>query len=541
MNGPGDRRPAPGRSDPPRSAAPGPLSKSALPRRVFPLLAALSIALPLLAQLDPAERPEFKRGQELSRTLCVACHLYPEPDLHDAATWRTWVEPLMHRNVGLAELDPKRSPQEKEALEQWRAVWEDFYYVAAPARALPQAPRAPIRRELKQFTVEDPRYRRGISYATMLQIDPATRQIYVGNALTRSLDVLDAHGRGLATTRLDTTLTHLIPTRDGWLGTQIGMVVPDDRPLGRLTRFTRTGLRFEVQGDVLTDLVRPIECAVGDLDGDQRPDLVLCNYGNRTGVSGQLAWYANRGGTNYLEQVLLDRPGATRCFVLDYNRDGRLDLIALMAQAREGVFLFRNDGHGDFTELPLVTQPPAWGYAGLELIDFNHDGHLDLVTANGDLGDFECPPKRYHGVRLYLNDGQFKFHEAFCYPLHGAYKTVSADFDGDGDLDLAAISFFPDYDHSPEESFVFLENRGNLQFDAWTFPDCERGRWLTMAAGDLDGDGDLDLALGSALRTPFRAPDALKARWDKEGPSLLILRNQFKHDSKATAPRTPPP
>jgi hypothetical protein len=311
------------------------------------------------------------------------------------------------------------------------------------------------------------------------------------------------------------------------------MVVPDDRPLGRVTLFTRPGARFVPVRDVLTGLVRPIESAAGDLNGDGRPDLVVCSYGNLTGVSGMLAWYENLGNSKYEEHVLLDKPGPTRCFLVDYNRDGRLDVLALVAQAKEGVYLYRNDGNGEFTELRLVKAPPAWGCAGLELVDFNRDGHLDLVTANGDMGDFDCPPKRYHGIRIYLNDGNWNFKEAFFYPLNGAYETATVDFDQDGDLDLAAISFFPDYDRSPEESFVYLENHGNMTFAAWTFPDCERGRWLTMDAGDLDGDGDCDIALGSAFKTPFRTTNELQERWTKEGPSLLILRNNLRSSRQA--------
>src|SRR5258708_13061068 len=98
---------------------------------------------------------------------------------------------------------------------------------------------------------------------------------------------------------------------------------------------------------------------------------------------------------------------------------------------------------------------------------------------------------------------------------------------GTGRLDMAAISFFPDYEKSPEESFVFLENQGGMKFTPHTIPESFRGRWLTMDAADLDGDGDLDIVLGGAYKTPFRATGALIDRWQKEGPSVLILRNQL--------------
>ncbi len=498
------------------------------------ILAIATAIFPTQAQVDPKTTPEYQRGQEQSHVLCISCHVYPEPDLHDVVTWRKQVYPLMYKNARIAGIDVNGSSADKAALEQWRLIW-DYYYLAAPTNALPQGPRARIQRELKGFTVEDPKYRRGLGYATMLRIDPATRQIYVGNALTRSLDVLDQNGKGLASLKLDSTLTHLLREPNGdWLGTQIGMVVPDDRPLGRLTRLTRTGLPFQVGTDVLTNLVRPIESAVGDLTGDGRPDLVVCSYGNLTGVSGKLAWYKNHGDGHYEEHILLDRPGATRCQLFDYNHDGRLDIIALMAQAREGVSLFRNDGGGEFTEIHLLTQPPAWGFVSLQVTDFNGDGHPDLLLGNGDLGDFECPPKRYHGIRIYLNDGHWKFREAFFYPQNGTYQAIAADFDNDSDLDIAAISFFPDYARSPEESFVYLANQGNLEFSAWTFPECERGRWITMDVGDLDGDQDPDIVLGAAYKVPFRTTDELQERWKREGPSLLILRNQ--HRSPAAAP-----
>jgi len=167
--------------------------------------------------------------------------------------------------------------------------------------------------------------------------------------------------------------------------------------------------------------------------------------------------------------------------------------------------------------------PPLMLKHGITQIDGLWNWHQEVTQGS---------IKRKNGT-IYLLDRMripvmyWNFKEAFFYPLNGAYKCIAADFDGDGDLDIAAISFFPDYDKSPEESFVFLENQGGLQFRAHTFPDCYRGRWLTMDAGDLDGDGDLDIVLGGAYKTPFRATERLLERWQKEGPSLLILRNQL--------------
>jgi len=307
--------------------------------------------------------------------------------------------------------------------------------------------------DLDLFKVEDPRYAPHSCYATLVHIDSQAQQLYIGNALTKSLDVLDSKGQLLASTPVDSTLVHLLKRPDGWLGTQIGMVPPSSLPLGLVTLYDKKQSRFEKRCDLITGLVRPVHTAVAELDEPGCEDLIVSSFGN---IDGKLAWYAPRAPGQYVENVLMERPGSLVSRVIDRNHDGRPDIIVLAAQAREGVFLFLNKGNGQFDEKPLIQQPPVWGYVYFELADFNGDGYPDILTANGDLGDFVCPPKKYHGIRIYLNDGNWNFKESWFYPLNGAFKCVAADFDGDGDLDIAAISFFPDYDKSPEESFVYL-------------------------------------------------------------------------------------
>src|SRR5690606_36326130 len=99
----------------------------------------------------------------------------------------------------------------------------------------------------------------------------------------------------------------------------------------------------------------------------------------------------------------------------------------------------------------------------------------------------------------------------------------------DGDLDIASICFFPDYVDHPQESFIYLENTGHLQFIPQSFPQACKGRWMVMDAGDLEQDGELDSALGSFVYfTPMGDTTGLGQRWMEEGPSVILLENTIK-------------
>jgi hypothetical protein len=109
--------------------------------------------------------------------------------------------------------------------------------------------------------------------------------------------------------------------------------------------------------------------------------------------------------------------------------------------------------------------------------------------------------------------------------LNGAFKAAAQDFDEDGDLDIAAISF-PTKSH--QRRALSISETGEAQFTASTFSQCIAGRWLTMDVGDLDLDGDSDIVLGSYIRGPSDVPEKLAVEWEKGGPSVVILRNTLK-------------
>ena len=200
--------------------------------------------------------------------------------------------------------------------------------------------------------------------------------------------------------------------------------------------------------------------------------------------------------------------------------------MVLMAQVHEEVSIFYNQGNGNFKEKTVLKFPPVYGVSYFELVDFNKDGFQDILLTNGDNWDYSAVQKNYHGIRIYLNDGNDNFKEAWFYPLNGTSKAMARDFDNDGDLDIAAISFYDDLEH-PEQGFVYFSNQGNLNFEAFSTPEAASGKWLTMEAGDFDHDGDIDIVLGSYFQNVGELTK-LVFKGVTSFPQLLVLTNWKK-------------
>jgi hypothetical protein len=127
--------------------------------------------------------------------------------------------------------------------------------------------------------------------------------------------------------------------------------------------------------------------------------------------------------------------------------------------------------------------------------------------------------KPYHGVRIFINDGKNHFEQKWFFPLHGASKALAVDFDKDGDLDIAAISYFPS---KAQEGFVYFENQGKMNFKPQTFSNPGQGKWMLLEKADYDQDGDIDLMLGYLERPPYNNPTPEKMT------GVWLLENQTK-------------
>ncbi len=498
----------------------------------------------------------FSRGHQLARQHCASCHLFPEPDLLPRQSWEFTLTymglflgvddlssldegPPAVREIIAARRDFVQAaglipPQPKLPPADWAALSE-YYLSAAPAVALPPPAKPPAEINAAWFTAHPTAYRQPQAVTSLVKIDPARAQILVHDSLAETLtlldrdgDIIDQHaapGVALVDAHFRGNDLYLLNIGD-LFAARIGQGV------GELQHARLAGGNLYGLTNALTGLHRPASFALADIDADGTEDAVISNFGDYTGNL-SLHW-GTTASPHFTTRptIVSDQPGIVATRVHDFNHDGLPDLAILASAGAENLSLFINQGDRTFRHQPLVSSHPSFGYTALEIRDLNGDGRMDIITANGDNGDSDPynTLKRDQGIRIYLNRGDLRFDEAYFYPMYGVFGIEIEDFDLDGDLDMAAIAFHPDFAPTPRENFVLLEQTAPLTFRPQTHPATFPGRWLTMDSGDLDGDGDPDLVLGagySPVGLRF-GHEALLAEMMKSGPALLILENRTR-------------
>ena len=478
-------------------------------------------------------------GEVLAHQYCAGCHVFPEPSLLDKKTWAEGALPYMAPRLGLrntgedsaffqnyeAQLRVEQLgvfPKKPVVSEdEWASIVA--YYVHNAPETLPR-PRQDTLQPLPGFRIKNTLSPIQAT-VTAVRYDPFSRQIWTSHR-SGAMHVLNPKLQAV-----DSLFNFESPFSDfraqsggEWNLLSMGYMDPNDEHNGTLLSIRKANGNWRGRR-VVGDLQRPVQATYADVNEDGREDVIVCEYGNYTG---KLTWYAATATDSMTTHVIEERPGARMTYWDDYDGDGRPDLWTLYAQGDEQIAVYLNGGKGNFAKKILLRFPPSYGSGSFELVDFNKDGKLDILYANGDNGDKTYALKPYHGIRIFINKGKDKFEEEFFFPLDGATQALARDFDQDGDLDIAALAFFPDFTLDPVRSFVYLENKGNNAFTPRTFPDPNRGRWLTMDAADVDQDGDLDILLGSFYLAITPTPKALLERWKRENKGVVVLENTLK-------------
>jgi hypothetical protein len=458
----------------------------------------------------------------------------------DTKSWEKGVLPNMGPRLGIFHFGLQNYPSSKNdlslginfypsepamSLEEWQSILD--YYTATSPDSLPKQDRKQIMQNgLQLFTVQLPRItyenptssfvkiNSGDSLHPLIVSDVSKQNIYFFNSQLEIKDSVRSVG----------PVVDIDFMEEGMLACNIGVLNPNNGRFGK-GQFINTdaeGRMKEASVALFDSLRRPVQLTSADLNNDRKNDYIVCEFGNLTGA---LSWMENLGNHKFTRHVIREFPGAIKAYINDYNHDGAPDIWVLFAQGEEGIFLFTNNGKGNFETKELLRFPPVYGSSYFELADFNKDGYPDIVYTCGDNADYSPVLKPYHGVYVFLNNKTNQFKQNYFFPINGCYKAIARDYDGDGDLDIAAISFFADYAHQPEEGFVYLKNNGGFNFQPYSFPEAQAGRWLTMDAGDIDGDGKTDIVLGNFTL----GPSVLKTKINPaQTPPFIVLKNTGK-------------
>ncbi|NHN24973.1 T9SS type A sorting domain-containing protein [Flavobacterium jejuense] len=218
-----------------------------------------------------------------------------------------------------------------------------------------------------------------------------------------------------------------------------------------------------------------------DIDNDGDLDVVTA-----ASIINTIAWYENDGTDQptFTRHVVTNTADfATAVFVGDLDNDGDLDILSASAED-DTIAWYENDGATTPSFTKIVVSNTADFATSVTVGDMDGDGDLDILSAS--LFD--------DVVAWYENDGAADptfTRIVITTATNGAYTLTIGDMEGDGDLDIFSTSRYDD-------TISWFENDGGIDP---TFTECIISTSVNNATdisfGDLDGDGDYDIAASS--------------------------------------------
>ena len=250
----------------------------------------------------------------------------------------------------------------------------------------------------------------------------------------------------------------------------------------------QTSTRFPVQAEYTN------QCTIVDIDGDGDKDIVWANGQGYSslGVLLKPRIYLNNGTGTFTDVTDTQAPGITGCFrgveAGDVDRDGDWDLILAQDYNRRPLLLI-NDGIGRFTDQTVTRLPNVtMGSSRAQFGDIDNDGDLDIAICNSGTNRFSTTGR----PRIFNNNGSGVFTDAPTAQFPSTALAEQMDcllFDADNDLDL---DLHVGTRASAANSSQLWLNNGTGTFAKVT-PFVTDATAYSYDAGDIDGDGDLDL------------------------------------------------
>ncbi len=238
---------------------------------------------------------------------------------------------------------------------------------------------------------------------------------------------------------------------------------------------------------------QPIDVAIGDIDGDGKPDIAVANFSSNT-----ISVYRNTTITgtitsgSFTPRIDYVSSSSPRCIAItDIDKDGRPDLVVANYDANS-ISIFRNVASvGDFTASTFATRvdiATGTNPIAMAISDFDGDGKPDVAT--GNYGSLNLSVLRNLSSPGIVNTSSFAAKVDFA-SASNPYCMTIADFDYDGKTDIAIGYKFTDnvgiYRNTSSSGVI---NTGSfaaqVAFAVGTHP-------YDIEAGDINGDGKADL------------------------------------------------
>jgi hypothetical protein len=233
--------------------------------------------------------------------------------------------------------------------------------------------------------------------------------------------------------------------------------------------------------------------AVGDVNGDGRPDLLVSNdcgnYGNYDCTTGTVGVLLNKGKGAFSAALNYNSGGykSLAVAVADLNGDGKPDMVATNWAVNSdnsagivGVLL--GNGNGTFQ---TTVGYGTGGYIAdfVAVADVNGDGKPDIIVANHCV-EMSCDVQTGN-IGVLLGNGNGTFQPAASYNLDDIPNSVAvADVNGDGKPDLLV---------AVDSGISVLLNNGNDTFTFETTYSSGGDTATSVAVADVNGDGKPDL------------------------------------------------
>ena len=261
--------------------------------------------------------------------------------------------------------------------------------------------------------------------------------------------------------------------------------------------------------------------ATDDLNGDGWQDVV-----SGLGLGYSFSVLLSTGPGTYADPVVypVGTPELTRVVLAlgDMNGDGHTDVVAT-GTTPGGLWLYPGDGLGGFGAPRALSLGAASFPQSVAVADLDADGHLDIVTANGETAN----------ASVLLGNGDGGFAGTVNFPIApGPEGMAVGDVDGDGDADIVTAG-------RQDQALSVLSGDGAGGFSAPTLFAVGRAEPWGVAIADVDGDGHPDLVssnsgVDGSEFPPIELPGSVSVlRSDGQGGFESPLQIDFEDPGRA--------